>query len=242
MIDLYGCKGCGSAVVEALLEWAGVPYTFHEVEPWQPGPAVDALAAINPLVQVPTLRLPDGTVMSESAAIILALAEAHPAARMLPHAGDPARMKALRWIAFIAGNLYPAISVGDFPERWVTDDAAQEMLKQGARERLQHYWSVMERSLAPAPYLVGHEMSAPRRVRGDAVPVAARPRVDRRALSACRGRARPRRAPAVRGAGLGTQFQVARNEMPSAANTHPHSREMLHDRAHCACRSTTADS
>ena len=160
MIELHGCKGCGSAVVEALLEWAGVPYALREVEPWQPGPAVDALAAINPLVQVPTLRMADGAVLSESAAIIIALAEAHPAARMLPHAGDPSRVQALRWIVFIASNLYPAISIGDFPERWVADTAAQEALKQGARERLQHYWSVMERSLTPAPYLVGHEMTA----------------------------------------------------------------------------------
>jgi GST-like protein len=98
--------------------------------------------------------------MTESAAIILALAEQHPAARMLPHVGDPARLVALRWIAFIAGNLYPAISVGDFPERWVRDEAAQEQLKQGSRERLEHYWTVLERSLRPAPYLAGHEMSA----------------------------------------------------------------------------------
>src|SRR5581483_3700814 len=63
-VELYGCKGCGSAVVEALLAWAGVPYTYHEVEPWKPGPAVDALARINPLVQVPTLVLEDGAVVT----------------------------------------------------------------------------------------------------------------------------------------------------------------------------------
>lgn len=159
-LELHGCRGCGSAVVEALLEWSGVPYRYREVEPWKPGPQADALAALNPLAQVPTVRFPDGTVLTESAAIILALAEQHPAARMLPHAGDPARLVALRWILYFAGNLYPAISIGDFPERWIEDAAAQEALKQGANARLQYYWNVLEQNLKPAPYLAGHEMSA----------------------------------------------------------------------------------
>lgn len=160
VVELHGCRGCGSAVVEALLEWSGVPYRYCEVDPWTPGAAVDALAALNPLVQVPAVRFPDGSILTETAAIIVALAEQHPAARMLPHAGDPARLVALRWIAFIAGNMYPAISVADFPERWVDDPAAQAALKDGSTKRLQHYWGVLEKSVHPAPYLAGHEMSA----------------------------------------------------------------------------------
>ena len=156
--ELYGCKGCGSATIEALLEWSGVPYTFHAVE--QQGPAADALRALNPLAQVPTVRFEDGTVMTESAAILVALAEQHPAARMLPHVGDPARRVALRWIVFIAANMYPAISVADFPERLVGDKAAQDALRRGAGERLQEYWRILESALRPAPYLVGHDMTA----------------------------------------------------------------------------------
>lgn len=160
MLELYGCRGCGSAAIEALLEWAGVPYTYREVEPWTPGPAVDALKAINPLAQVPTVRFADGAVLSESAAIILTLAEQHPAARLLPPAGDPGRMTAVRWIVFIAANMYPAISVSDFPERWVATASAQEELKKGSRRQLTHCWQVLEQALKPAPYLAGHEMTA----------------------------------------------------------------------------------
>lgn len=160
MIELYGCKGCGSAAIEALLEWAGVPYTMHQVQPWKPGEATDAFARMNPLLQVPAMRFADGAVLTETAAMILVLAEQHPAARLLPPPGDPARVQALRWIAFIAGNMYPAISVADFPGRWIADADAQNALKQGSLQRLQHYWTVMERALKPAPYLVSHEMSA----------------------------------------------------------------------------------
>ena len=159
-IELYGCRGCGSAVVEALLGRAGVEFVYHEVKLSQPGPATEALKAVNPLTQVPTLKLSDGTVMTESAAIIVMLDENYPAARILPVAGDPRRALALRWIVFIAGNMYPAISVVDFPERWVKSDAARAELKDGAVERLKAYWTLLEQALKPAPYLLGREMSA----------------------------------------------------------------------------------
>jgi GST-like protein len=159
-IELYGCRGCGSAVVEALLERAGLEFVYHAVKLSERGPATEALKAINPLTQVPTLKLADGTVMTESAAIIVMLDESYPAARILPPAGDPRRALALRWIVFIAGNMYPAISVVDFPERWVKSNAARPELKDGAVERLKAYWTLLEQALKPAPYLLGREMTA----------------------------------------------------------------------------------
>ena len=159
-IELYGCRGCGSAVVEALLERAGLEFVYHEVKLLQPGPVTEALKAVNPLTQVPTLKLADGTVMTESAAIIVMLDESYPAARVLPTAGDPRRAVALRWIVFIAGNMYPAISVVDFPERWVKSKEASAELKDGAVERLKVYWTILEQALEPAPYLLGGEMTA----------------------------------------------------------------------------------
>jgi GST-like protein len=146
-VELHGCRGCGSAVVEVLLERAEVEFVYHEVEPWEPGPATEALKEVNPLAQVPTLKL-------------VALDESYPAARILPVAGDPRRALALRWIVFIAGNMYPAISVGDFPERWAKSDAARAELKEGAVERLKAYWTMLEQALQPAPYLLGSEMTA----------------------------------------------------------------------------------
>ncbi len=159
-IELYGCRGCGSAVVEALLERAGLEFVYHEVKLSQPGLATEALKALNPLTQVPTIKLADGTVMTESAAIIVMLDDSYPAAGILPAAGDPRRALALRWIVFIAGNMYPAISVVDFPERWVKSDAARAELKDGAVGRLKAYWTLLEQALKPAPYLLGSEMTA----------------------------------------------------------------------------------
>ncbi|MDQ6917210.1 MAG: glutathione S-transferase family protein [Pseudomonadota bacterium] len=159
-IELYGARGWGSTVIEALLERAGAEFVYREVDPSKPGPATDALKAANPLAQIPTLKLSDGTVMTESAAMIIALDDLFPAARLVPPSGDSRRPVVLRWIVFIAGNMYPAISVGDYPERWVKSKDARAELKDGAVARLKDYWTLLEQSLQPAPYLAGSEMTA----------------------------------------------------------------------------------
>ncbi|MCS4271706.1 glutathione S-transferase [Raoultella terrigena] len=70
MITVYGVPGWGSAISELMLTLAEIPYHFVNVEGFdKPGPQRDSLMQINPLCQVPTLKLADGSVMSESAAI-----------------------------------------------------------------------------------------------------------------------------------------------------------------------------
>jgi len=159
MFTLYGSKGCGSVAIEAGLRLAGVPFTYIEAEPWTPSPAVDALRKLNPLCQVPTLILPDGAVMTESVAILMWLAEQYPDSGLLPTAAT-ARAIHLRWLVYLAANNYPAISIGDFPERWISGAAVQEELKSGAKARLEGYWQLLEAQLGTAPDVFGTEPGA----------------------------------------------------------------------------------
>ena len=79
---LYGRPRWGSAIVEAQLVWYGLPFEFEEVGDLLHDPAArQALEKVNPLAQIPTLVLPDGRVMSESAAISLVLARLSTAIR-----------------------------------------------------------------------------------------------------------------------------------------------------------------
>ncbi|MGG6495374.1 UNVERIFIED_CONTAM: glutathione S-transferase family protein, partial [Bacteroidetes bacterium 56_B9] len=78
---------------------------------------LDELLRVNPLGQIPTLVLADGTVLTESAAILIHLGLSCPPGLLLP--ADPsARARALRGLAYIPANCYAAISVLDYPERW----------------------------------------------------------------------------------------------------------------------------
>ena len=70
----------------------------------------------NPWLQVPTLVWDDGTVMTESAAILIELGLRYPASSLLP-AAPAARAQTLRGLVYIAANCYAMIGVIDFPDR-----------------------------------------------------------------------------------------------------------------------------
>lgn len=134
---LYGCPGSGSAAVEMALQRCGLAYQLVRAASWEPGPGLEELAAHNPLRQVPTLLLPDGKVLSESAAILIHLGLEHP-----PILPATERARCLRGLVFIAANCYSAVGVSDFPERWTTsaDDQAHEAVRQAARAQLHLAW------------------------------------------------------------------------------------------------------
>ena len=152
---LYGSRGSGSAAIEVALRCVGAPYRTVRASTWEPDSAQDELRRVNPLQQIPTLLLPDGSVLTESAAILMALADEFPDSGLMPVAG-PARAQSKRGLVFIAANCYSAISVGDYPERWTTarDEAAHEAVRQAARRQLHRHWEIFAdqfgRLLAPA--------------------------------------------------------------------------------------------
>src|SRR5215218_3677442 len=105
-ITLYGAAGSGSIAVEAALTLLGIPYTLVEAVTWAEPEARERVAPANPMRQVPTLVLPGGEVMTESAAILIHLAEAHPEAQLVPAADDPLRRQFLRWMVYVSSAIY----------------------------------------------------------------------------------------------------------------------------------------
>lgn len=143
MLTLYGTRGSGSAAIEAALARAGLAYTGMEAASWNPGPGHDALLQVNPLGQIPTLALADGTVLTESAAILIHLGLTTPAGLLLP-ADASGRARAIRGLVYVAANCYAAISVIDYPERWCEpcDDDMKARIRAGTRVRLHAHWRV----------------------------------------------------------------------------------------------------
>jgi len=154
MYTLYGYKGSGSAAIECALEVTGTTYGIVSAASWDTSSSVDALTRANPLCQVPTLVTPDGTVLSESAAILIHLGLQFPETSLLPRSPER-RATAIRGLVFIAANCYSAISVIDFPERWLAEpsDGVKENLKAGSKARLHANWEAFADSLPPGPYL-----------------------------------------------------------------------------------------
>lgn len=160
MYRLITTAGAGSTLIEAALELARLPYAVEEIDYAAPGPGQDRLRALNPLGQVPILLLPDGSVMTESAAMILHIADRTQEAGLVPPPDDPARPAFLRWLIFLVAGLYPTFAFGDDPSRWVSDKAAQAELGRNTLEHRQKLWRQVEASIAPAPWFLGSRFSA----------------------------------------------------------------------------------
>jgi len=163
MYTLYGKKGSGSASVQVALGIVGAPFRIVETASWDTNEAFVELLKVNPLGQIPTLVLEDGSVLTESAAILLHLGSAHPESGLLPREAS-VRAQIPRGLVFIAANCYSAISIIDFPERWCADaeadDAVKDRIRAGTRARLHKHWEMFADLFPARPYLGGTELGA----------------------------------------------------------------------------------
>ncbi|MEL6761394.1 MAG: glutathione S-transferase family protein [Myxococcota bacterium] len=157
---LYGRQGWGSVLIEAQLIWYEIDYEFREVgDLFEDASARRSLEKINPVAQVPTLILPDGTAMTESAAITLWLAEQTDREDLVPEVGNPDRASFLRWLVFIVANIYPTYTYADDPSRFVPDAPAREGFKQQVVEYAKRMYRVLDEA-AVGPWFLGERFSA----------------------------------------------------------------------------------
>ena len=157
---LHGNPGWGSAIVEAQLAWYGLPYRSEDVgDVFDSEEARQRLRPLNPLAQVPTLVLPDGQVMTESAAITLHLADRVGRDDLVPGPAAPERAAFLRWLVFLVANVYPTFTYGDVPTRFVKDEAAAKGFRAEVDAYEQRLWTAVE-AAAAAPWFLGQRLSA----------------------------------------------------------------------------------
>lgn len=162
MLVLYGTQGSGAAAIEAALEIAGIPYRSVDAASWKPDSlGLDELRRVNALAQIPTLVLDDGSVMTESAAILIELGLRYPRSGLLPGATDN-RAQTIRGLVYVAANCYAAIGVIDFPERFCADadEASRERIRTGTRKRLHELWDIFADAFPASPFLSGERLGA----------------------------------------------------------------------------------
>lgn len=142
MYTLYGTERSGSAAIEMALACCQADYRLENASSWQEGSGSERLKALNPLMQIPTLLLADGAVLTESAAILIYLGLKYPLSGLLSNDAD-LRAQQIRGLIFISSNCYAAIGVIDYPARWLAadHDDALSALKTGATQRLHQQWA-----------------------------------------------------------------------------------------------------
>lgn len=160
---LYGAQMSGSVAVEAALLLASQPYELVESLTFDADdkPSGDKVLAANPMRQVPALVTPAGETLTESAAILIWLAEQHPEAKLAPPAGDPRRGAFLRWMTFISTAVYAHYWLKDDPSRLIADPGLHADVNRRIEDRISDCWRMMEAQVAPAGrYMLGDELGA----------------------------------------------------------------------------------
>ncbi len=150
---LYGDLGSGAFSAESALAETGAPYNFELVSLERNEQKSPQFLAINPSGKMPALRLPEGDIVTESAAILLTLADHFPQARLLPPGGSVARARAYRWLAFMAAEIYPIVEIVDYPERFTPDGGDAQALRRIARDRIRERILIIERMIE-GPFLL----------------------------------------------------------------------------------------
>jgi glutathione S-transferase len=154
---IWGAPGSGSGIVEAACAELGVDYEARDLDARNDEHRGAAYAAVNPHRKVPTLEIGD-EVITESVAILLTLDERHPEGDLLPRPGTPERAQALRWMLYLATEIYPLVEWDDFPERLV-EPARTAAVRARAREITRERWRTLEAQIA-GPYLLASGFSA----------------------------------------------------------------------------------
>lgn len=148
---VYGFRASGSCIVELALAAIGVDYERREVDIHADAQRDAVYAALNPQRKIPAVRTPEGELLTESVAILLTLAERHPEAGLLP-ATPVERAQALRWLAFVASEIYPVVEINDYPERFAPHDS--DAMRERARALWRERWQVVEAVIGATPYLL----------------------------------------------------------------------------------------
>ncbi len=159
MYKLYGTKGSGTCAVKAALTEAGAPFEEVEVTTSKKQHLTEEYRQINPRQQVPSLMLPDGSIMTEGSAMLLHIADAHPELGLAPAPGTPERAQHDRWLIFFAVNVYEGMLRNLMGERYTTDGNGKQGVEEAARAYVDRHFSIFEETLGDGPYVFGDNFS-----------------------------------------------------------------------------------
>jgi glutathione S-transferase len=147
-MELYFSPLACSAASRITLYEAGQSATFIEVDAKTKRTHTGQdFRAVHPLGLVPTLRLAEGDILTENAAILQYLAERFPEAGLVPAPGlERARLQ--QWLCFIGTELHKGVFTPLFDRE--APEAVQQYALKGAQARLE----LLERHLRGREFLL----------------------------------------------------------------------------------------
>ena len=159
MYQLYWAKDSGALAPQIVLEEIGAEYERCVLDMEQGQETAAEYLKINPRGQIPALVLADGSIITESAAISLHLADSHVEAGLLPPLASLERAQVYRWLFYASANLYESVLRLYYTDRFTTDAGHVDQIQASARAFMDQSWELLENELGQGPYLLGQTYS-----------------------------------------------------------------------------------
>lgn len=148
-MKLFLARGACSLVPHIALQEAGLAYDIERVDIRTHQTASgENFYTINPKGYVPALRLDDGSLLTEVAAIVQYVADLAPEKKLAPAAGTLERYRLQEWLAFISSEIHKSFGP-------MFDPASTDDVKQAALARIAGRFEFVAKSLEGKTYLLG---------------------------------------------------------------------------------------
>ena len=162
-IHLHYFPSNASFAPHILLEELGIPFQLDLVKRDEGALTSPEYLALNPNGLIPVLVDGD-TVLYETAAILLHLADTHPASKLAPRMASAERAQFYKWLIWLTNTLQPALIAYFYPQRWVEPGNAEgtAQVKASAEARVGTLLDQIEAQLVKhgGPWLLGADYSA----------------------------------------------------------------------------------
>src|SRR5947207_15155559 len=158
MYTLYYSPGTASMVVHLALLEIGAPYQLKRVD-FATGAQHDPkYLELNAHGTVPTLLI-DGKPITESAALLMILAERHPDAHLAPAPGSAGRDPWHQWIVYLSNTLAATYRFWFYPNDLGAAEHTPEV-RAALQRKIESVWKRVDAHLAAeGPYLLGPDFS-----------------------------------------------------------------------------------
>lgn len=156
--SLYYSPGTASMCVHWMLLELGVPFEANLVDIETGAQKSAEYLRLNPAGRVPTLVI-DDVPFGESAALLMLLAERHPAQALAPAPGTALRAEWFETMIFLANTVLPAMRDWFYAD---TDGDRQspEIIRNLARHRIESAWVKLDQKLSDGrEFLIGNRLS-----------------------------------------------------------------------------------
>ncbi len=152
-MKLYYSPGACSLASHIALHETGLPFEIDQlVKTTRMTASGEDFMQLNPKGYVPTIKLDDGSILTEGAAVLQYIADRKPGSGLAPEAGTMARYRLQEWLTFISSELHKSFSP-------LFGKDTPEATKTNSRNNLSRRFGHVEAQLANQPYLMGEQFT-----------------------------------------------------------------------------------